>query len=111
METAGSNSLEYAYADGMKPWKYDYILEVLRALMCSIPKGAKVLDLGCGNGAVTAELAVSGWELHGIDSSRSGIEAARTTYPHISFHLADVTAGLPFTSNSFDVILSVETIE
>jgi 2-polyprenyl-3-methyl-5-hydroxy-6-metoxy-1,4-benzoquinol methylase len=39
--------------------------------------GEKVLDVGCGDGAVTQQLAEAGCEVVGVDSSPQLLEAAR----------------------------------
>jgi SAM-dependent methyltransferase len=39
--------------------------------------GERVLDLGCGDGALTAKIAATGAEVVGVDSSASMVEAAR----------------------------------
>lgn len=49
----------------------------LRAL-AAVPPGARILDLGCGNGGVAAELAQRGWrdEYIGVDFSAELLEEA-----------------------------------
>jgi trans-aconitate methyltransferase len=39
--------------------------------------GERILDLGCGDGALTAKIAAAGAEVVGVDSSPSMVEAAR----------------------------------
>jgi len=39
--------------------------------------GERILDLGCGDGALTAKIAATGAEVVGVDSSPSMVEAAR----------------------------------
>jgi len=40
-------------------------------------RGEVILDLGCGDGALTSDIAKTGANVHGVDSSQSMIEAAR----------------------------------
>jgi trans-aconitate methyltransferase len=51
--------------------------------------GERVLDLGCGTGHLTAQIAARGAEVVGIDSSLSMIAQARQNYPRLKFQLAD----------------------
>ncbi len=50
-----------------------------------------VIDLGCGSGALTAELARRGFRTIGIDSSPEMLAQARQSYPDISFIEDDAT--------------------
>src|SRR5262245_55457268 len=54
-----------------------------------------VLDLGCGNGAVSAALARAGFDVTGIDSSETGLAIARRQHPGISFIHSSVEDPLP----------------
>src|SRR2546421_2721936 len=51
--------------------------------------GERILDLGCGTGHLTAQIAEAGAEVIGIDSSPPMIEQARRAYPHLHFEIAD----------------------
>ena len=71
----------------------------------------KILDLGCGDGKVTAEVArsVSEGAATGIDSSRSMIGLAAEnhppeTYPNLSFRL--MNAGRLSFEGCFDIVIS-----
>src|SRR5919205_1780414 len=51
--------------------------------------GERVLDLGCGTGHLTAQIAAHGARLVGLDRSPQMIAAARRNYPHLQFEVAD----------------------
>ena len=44
-----------------------------------------VLDLECGNGALTKELQNRGYQVIGMDASKEQLEIARSNYPDIEF--------------------------
>jgi trans-aconitate 2-methyltransferase len=51
--------------------------------------GEHIVDLGCGTGHLTAEIARAGARVIGIDSSAEMIEQARARYPTLEFRRAD----------------------
>lgn len=70
--------------------------------------GELILDLGCGTGHLTKEVADAGARVIGIDSSSSMIATARAAYPEIEFLVADAREfSFPF---SFDAIFSNATL-
>lgn len=74
--------------------------------------GKRVLDAACGVGYGTALLAETAREVVGLDVSEDAIGYARVRYaaPNVEFKLANLLdPGL--ASDSFDVIVSFETIE
>lgn len=54
-------------------------------------KGGKVLDLGCGNGALTKVLCDKGYDVIGADASDDMLAKARKEYPELEFIKADAT--------------------
>ncbi|MEA2939288.1 MAG: hypothetical protein QOC56_2792, partial [Alphaproteobacteria bacterium] len=62
--------------------------EDLLYLQFLIPEGARVLELGCGNGHLLAALRPSFGV--GVDFSGLMIEEARKAHPHLSFLVGDV---------------------
>jgi len=58
-------------------------------------EGRAVLDLGCGNGFLSAETAGQGGRVTGIDPSALLVDLARRAHPGLEFVVADLTAGLP----------------
>lgn len=74
--------------------------------------GARVLDLGCGAGYGTAELAGRARSAIGIDLAPAAVSHSKSAYPlpNISFVPASVTA-VPFRAGSFDLITAFEVIE
>ncbi len=54
--------------------------------------GERIVDLGCGTGHLTAQLAAAGAEVVGLDNSPAMIAQAQQTYPALPFELADARA-------------------
>lgn len=77
-----------------------------RWLSARVPPGQRVLDVGCGNGALLRALAPA--EGVGVDASAAMIELARRTTPdpRVSFVKVDGPR-LPFPDASFDVVTSL----
>ncbi len=71
------------------------------------PPSARVLDVGCGNGASLWLLLRLGFEpsnLVGVDLQEERILDARTRNPLLMFHCADATS-LPLGDDSFDLTM------
>jgi trans-aconitate methyltransferase len=79
--------------------------EPLIALLAPRP-GERVLDLGCGDGALTEKLVAHGCRVVGIDSSPEQVEAARAR--GLDAHVGDAAA-LAF-EGEFDAVLSNATL-
>src|SRR6478609_1657166 len=52
-------------------------------------EGERILDLGCGTGTLTAQIARQGALVTGVDRSRDMIESAQEKYADLRFELAD----------------------
>lgn len=63
--------------------------------------GAAVTDVGCGGGRAVHELARHGAEASGVDPSDVMIEASRSRWPELTFHLAPAER-LPYADASLD---------
>lgn len=68
----------------------------------------RILDLGCGSGALTKEIANTTNYVVGMDNSADMIASARTNFPEITFEIGDV-ADCRFET-PFDAIFSNATL-
>jgi 2-polyprenyl-3-methyl-5-hydroxy-6-metoxy-1,4-benzoquinol methylase len=92
---------------------HDYVLPVLLPILKSLPAGARILDVGCGNGSVTTEIAKRGYKMVGIDLAEPGIRIARQSCPSGRFELlaADRDVLKNLGEEPFDAVYSLEVIE
>lgn len=61
-----------------------------------------ILDIGCGTGQLTAEIAKSGASVIGIDASEAMIGEAKKNFPELDFRIAD--------ARSFDLGMQFDAI-
>jgi len=85
-----------------------YVTELGRAALdlLSPRSGERILDLGCGDGALALELACLGCEVVGVDASEEMVTAARSS--GVEAHLMD-GAVLQFV-DEFDAVFSNATL-
>jgi 2-polyprenyl-3-methyl-5-hydroxy-6-metoxy-1,4-benzoquinol methylase len=104
---------EYRYEGNASNPSHGYLCPAIERELSVLPEGARVLDIGCGNGSLTAAWAKSEWEVTGIDLSESGIAYAKASYPNIAFHRKPVGPELVehFGEGCFDAIVSAEVVE
>lgn len=72
--------------------------------------GARVLEIGCGEGSLLELIRARGNDVRGVDISESGV--ARAKAKSIQCVLADASnERLPYEDASFDAVVTLETIE
>jgi len=83
------------------------ILEEIDTL--GLPSGAAVLDVGCGEGTYLGGIARGRpIEAHGIDLSTPAIDLAARRFPAATWIVANADRFLPWASESFDLVLSID---
>jgi SAM-dependent methyltransferase len=73
------------------------------------PPGRQTLDLGCGEGRLTRDLAAREHRVIGIDNSPTLLRYAREAHPDGSYELADA-ASLPYADASFDLVVAYNAL-
>jgi SAM-dependent methyltransferase len=87
--------------------RYSVQLSPQLADLAGVRAGMRVLDVGCGPGALTGELVVRVGAAHvsAVDPSPSFVEAARERHPEVDVQLA-AAESLPFADATFDASLA-----
>ena len=105
------------YRLGITPWERyreagaDSVAALLdREQAERTPPLGRALDLGCGRGRYTSELARRGWEAVGIDAVPSAIEAAQRQGPEAVTYLVGDVTDPPEGLGTFDFFLDIGCI-
>ncbi|MEI6267757.1 MAG: class I SAM-dependent methyltransferase [Methylococcaceae bacterium] len=102
---------EYGWSEGATN-AHNFLYNDLLSLLDK-DNNHKILDIGCGNGAMGTRLIDTGFDVYGIDASITGIKIAKKNYP-ARFYLQDINSGeLPAELKDifFDTVISTEVIE
>lgn len=111
-ESMTAKPLDYAYTHALPTWDHSIILPPIIRAVRSIPPDGAVLDIGCGNGAMLAEIRRLGsWKLCGLDSSESAVSMARGQGFDVRLADATIDSAALFKPHTFDLIISAEVIE
>jgi SAM-dependent methyltransferase len=70
----------------------------------------RILEIGCGKGAILGRLHAAGHDCHGIDVDPDAVRECCAARPHLA---VEVGSGddIPFPPASFDVVLSFDVLE
>ena len=87
--------------------RYSVLLAPQLAAFAGVAPGQRVLDVGCGPGALTTELVrlLGPDEVTAVDPSEPFVAAARERHPGVTVEQAAAEA-LPFADDSFDAALA-----
>lgn len=84
-----SQNYEYQWQSSQAVHAHSFYAPVLLSMFPSplsqSGQTLKVLDLGCGNGSLTNLICNQGFEVTGIEESKSGVEIATKTFPNCRF--------------------------
>jgi SAM-dependent methyltransferase len=108
---AADPALDAAQVTHPDIWQRWLEIETIKRVL---PKGGRAIDIGCGAGFATKQIAPLVDEIIGIDFSEGMIERAladRATLPsNASFHTADVLKLSPYHFGTFDRALSIRCL-
>jgi SAM-dependent methyltransferase len=85
--------------------RYSSLLAPTFAQFAGVATGQRILDVGCGPGALTAELVARAAHVSCADPSASFVDAARERFPTVDVQQA-VAEELPFPDGAFDAALA-----
>jgi 2-polyprenyl-3-methyl-5-hydroxy-6-metoxy-1,4-benzoquinol methylase len=83
----------------------------LRWLLSRVPRGATVLDLGCGAGEFSAALTKAGAHVIAVDVAAEALRRARERVHDLDARLWPSGAPLPVDDNAVDLVWAGEVIE
>jgi 2-polyprenyl-3-methyl-5-hydroxy-6-metoxy-1,4-benzoquinol methylase len=99
------------YGSTAPPHTGDYLWRHIISL-CAALRARRIVDIGCGNGALCRELAGGGYEVVGCEPSAESLRFAQRAAPGLAFHRLGVDDDPSVIGNeSFDVAIATEVIE
>lgn len=107
-EARERNEADYSRMVGMRfKRQHNQMRQAFESCLNTLPPDALLLDVGCGNGALTQNLAATA-KVVGVDFSLAMLEVARRQ--GLDVYHADAEH-LPFASNQFSAVICAEVIQ
>ena len=85
------------------------VIDELEQLLNTLPKGSKVLDVGCGTAHLTHWIKEKGFDVTGVEPSENMLKLATQNFPDIKI-VNSIASALPFDDGYFDIIVSFEVL-
>lgn len=103
----GNLPTDYVAAEGRS--------HALLELVEDLPRGARILEVGCNVGRNLAHLADAGFDVEGVEINPNAVRILRSTYPQLAdapIHLGPAETVLPtLPDNMFDLVFTMAVIE
>lgn len=107
---AGDIDQDYGWGES-EPLSHGYLDMAIAGSLRKL-QVKRVLDLGCGNGALCHSLSRQGYDCTGCDADKAGVEIAQKRSPDVNFmHLGVYDDPALLGNSDFDVVVSAEVIE
>jgi SAM-dependent methyltransferase len=97
------------YDESLPAHVVEHYLRKRTAYVTAVCPPGRVLDVGCGTGALAERLADRGYPVVGVDSSAGMLAVMRARRPDLETVQAS-GAALPFESDGFDLVLTVAAL-
>lgn len=102
---------DYGWIDDKPSYSCAYLSPPILKIVADLP-GNRVLDLGCGNGALCRELKQKGFDVVGCDVDQGGLEIGRKCNDGIPYHALGVYDDPTALGKSdFDIVICTEVVE
>jgi len=102
---------DYGWNEGSTD-AHKYLYPALRKMLGPY-KDSRILDIGCGNGAIACRLIDDGFNVYGLDASQTGISIASKKHPGKFFvqNVEEKVLPKELLNKNFNVVISTEVIE
>ena len=102
---------EYRFSDAAPLYSTQYVWPVVRSILnAQSISTRRAIDVGCGNGSISNLLSQLGFEVTGVDPSKSGIAIAKKAYPHCTFANGDAYEDLANRFGQFGLVVCLEVL-
>jgi len=109
------HQIDYPYESDEPSHTHAYLWGAVEEVLKSASTGAKVFDLGCGNGAFASRLAELGYDVTAVDPSADGISQAISTIAKtrqvVKFAVGNAYEPLAHEYGKFSAVVSLEVVE
>ncbi len=102
------DDVAHEYDQVFSPHVIKHYLDKRAALVRRLLARGRVLDVGCGTGALAAHVAAAGYDVVGVDASPAML--AQAADRGLAGGYAAFSTALPFGDGSFDLALTVATL-
>jgi 2-polyprenyl-3-methyl-5-hydroxy-6-metoxy-1,4-benzoquinol methylase len=104
--------MSYDYATDAAVYENGYLMRPVLQALAGLRPGARLFELGSGNGVGAKAMAAAGYDVTAVDPSETGIAAARlASTPGCRFEIASAYDDLAARFGTFDAVVSLEVVE
>lgn len=110
MEPLEKRNQHYGWRDNRAVWHVRHLAPLISELLTQ-NQCEKILDLGCGNGALAARLGAEGFSVTGVDPDEQGVAIAREHANGEFFVASCYDDPLQLGLTGFDAVTCLEVVE